>query len=221
MVLDVRPFVAELATRIDTIRRVVAAAHAPTAVAPDITREARGLAILLLFASYENLLTSLCRGILEAAAKLRVGNRRLKTGFRVFAVYSVLQAIANASDRKIWQEGPRLVTTAAESKKCTLNTTAFPSDGSFMKSSQVRLVCDLIALGDPGPILKEVWNRLDTVVTQRNHIAHGQATPEEIGRTYTQAEIDTLVNLWETRWREFLQHVGTQAASRAFFRYGK
>lgn len=221
MALDVRPFVVELTTRIDTIRRLVVAAHASGSASPDITREARGLAVLLLFAAYENLLTSLCRGVLEAAAKLRVGNRRLKTGLRVFAVYSDLQAIANASDRKIWQEGPRLMATAAQSRGCTLNTNAFPADGSFMKSSQVRLVCDLFDLGDPGPILKEVWSRLDTVVTERNHIAHGKSTPEEIGRNYSLADINTLVDLWEKRWSEFLQHVGTQAASRDFFRHAR
>ena len=173
---------------------------------------------MLLFASYENLLTSLVRGLLETAAKLRVSNRRLKTGIRVFAVYGDLQAIANASDRKIWTEGLKLMEKAATSRRCTLNTALFPADGSFMKSSQVTFVCDLFGLGDPGHILREVWGQLDAIVSYRNGIAHGRLTPEEVGRNYTLSELNTLVDQWEQRWSEFVNHVGLKACTRDFYR---
>lgn len=76
-----------------------------------------------------------------------------------------------------------------------------------MKASQVRLFCDLFDLGDPGPVLREVWPQLDTIVDLRNGIAHGRLTPDEVGRNYTHDEVLTLVNLWEIRWLEFIDWI--------------
>ncbi len=221
---DGQPYRVELIRRLGTIRRMLDATHpAPSpAAGPDAGREARGLAILLLFASYENLLTSLCRRLLEIASGLRVGNRRLRPGFRLFSVHNQLQAIPGASDGRIWRDiGPRLLDCAFDSRQCTINPNLFPADGSFMKRSQVALFCDVFELGNPGPILQEVWGRLDTVVTERNGIAHGRLTPEEVGRNYSLGDIRTLVDLWEERWVAFIGHVESQASDRGFYRYNR
>ena len=218
---DGKPFRDELVRRLDAVRRIVDAAHPATLPpgAPDAGRDARGLAILLLFASYENLLTSLCRRLLEVATTLRVGNRRLQKGFRLFAVHNLFQSGSDASEGKIWRDiGPRLLDCAFDSKQCSINSNLFPSDGSFMKRSQVVLFCEIFNLGDPGPVLKEVLSRLDTVVTERNGIAHGRLTPEEVGRSYSLADIQTLVDVWQQRWIGFIDHVESKAQHRSFYR---
>lgn len=221
---DGKPYRDELILRLDTVRRILTAAH-PTSSAPgvlDASREARGLAIVLLFASYENLLTSLCRRLLEIAITLRVGNLRLRKGFRLFAVHNLLQAVSDASNKKIWKGiGLRLLDTAFDSKQCSIDPGLFPSDGSFMKSSQVMLFCEIFELGDPRAILQEVWGRLDAVVTERNGIAHGRLTPEQVGRNYSFADIQDLVNLWELRWISFVDHVESKAQIRSFYRYDR
>ncbi len=218
---DGQPYKAELARRLDAIRNIVDTAHpaSPDPGRVDISRDARGIAVLLLFASYENLLTSLCRGLLEAAAHLRVGNRNLKNGFRLFAVHGDLKAISDSSGGRLWKElGLRVMDTMSQSQKCTVDVNLFPADGSFMKRSQVRVFCNLFDLDDPGPILKEVWARLDTIVAERNGIAHGSLTPAEVGRNYTLADTQALIYSWQVRWTEFIVHVESKAASRDFFR---
>lgn len=218
---DGQPYREELVRRLDDVRRILDASHpaAPPPGAPDAGRDARGLAIVLLFASYENLLTSLCRRLLEVAMNLRVGNRRLRNGFRMFAVHGLFQSVAGASEGKIWRDiGRRLLDCAFDSKQCSINSDLFPSDGSFMKRSQVILFCEIFDLGDPGPVLREVFSRLDTVVTERNGIAHGRLTPEEVGRNYSLADIQMLVDVWQTRWIAFIDHVESRAKHRSFYR---
>ncbi|MAZ09762.1 MAG: hypothetical protein CMN90_08800 [Sutterellaceae bacterium] len=172
-----------------------------------------------MFACYENLITSICRRLLEIAQTLRVGNRRLKRGFQLFAIHNQLQSLSNVSERKIWQEtGIRLLDTVLDSRNCSINPDLFPVDGSFMKRSQIELLFQLFELGDPGVILKEVWGRLDTVVAERNQIAHGNLTSEEVGRRYSIAEINHLINLWEQRWCDFIDHIESSAQTRNFFR---
>ncbi len=203
------------------MRRMLEAADpsAPPSNGINIGREVRGLVILLLFASYENLLTSLCRGLLERSASLRVGNRRLRTGIRQFAIHNLLVSISNSTEKKIWKEsGRKLLECAFDSKNCTIDANIFPADGSFMKRSQVSLLFDIFDLGEPGSILKEIWGRLDTIVVERNNIAHGKVTPEEIGRAYSHADVRGLVASWEARWLEVIAHVESAASARGFYR---
>src|SRR3954452_2802266 len=89
--------------RIDGIVRFIDATHpsngggsSPAAV----SREARGLSIVLLFAAYENLLTSLTRTLLEGAIAVRVGNGRLQPGFRAFALMSAAKSVRDSSEKK-------------------------------------------------------------------------------------------------------------------------
>ncbi|MGW1059013.1 HEPN domain-containing protein [Micromonospora rubida] len=173
-----------------------------------MSRELRGLSILLLFAAYEHLLTSLCRTLLEFVAKSRATARRMKPGLRLFLAYEAFQGLAGSSKDKLWRRhGPKVVQALNESRARDLNTDLFPHDGSFMKASQVRLFCELFDLGDPGTVLKEVWLQLDTIVDLRNGIAHGRLTPDEVGRNYTYDEVLELINLWESRWIEFIDWV--------------
>ena len=218
---DGQSFKEELERRLNSIRRIVAATHpaVPTTGLPDAAREARGLAILLLFACYENLMHSVCRRILEIASALRVGNHRLRPGIRLFAIHGEVQALKAGAPKSVWTgKGIRLVNSALESRACTINPDLFPNDGSFMKRSQVAVICELFELGDPGPILGPVWDRLDTIVSERNAIAHGRKTPEEIGRNYSLAEIEDLVSLWSSHWFAFIDHIETQAGTRDFYR---
>jgi hypothetical protein len=87
-----------------------------------------------------------------------------------------------------------------------------------MQTPQVTTFCRIFGLGDPAPVLREVWSRLDTIVTERNGIAHGRLTPDEVGRTYSLADLNSLVDLWEQRWGDFLRWVEQQASTRDFFR---
>src|SRR5262249_46431509 len=86
----------ELRQRLDAIRQILDTAH-PGGASSNISRDARGLAILLLYAAYENLLTTLCRSLLELVQQLRVGNRRLKPGLRVIAAHARLLSLASVS----------------------------------------------------------------------------------------------------------------------------
>lgn len=217
-----QPYRDELIRRLDTVRRILDATHQtdPPSGALDASREAKGIAIVLLFASYENLLTSLCRRLLEVATTLRTGNRRLRKGFRLFAVHKQFQSALGASEGRIWRQiGPCLLECAFESRVCSIDPNLFPSDGSFMKRSQVNLFCEIFELGDPAQILQEVWGTLDTIVTERNGIAHGRLTPEEVGRNYSLADIQTLVGVWQQRWISFIDHIESKANHRNFYRY--
>lgn len=221
--LDCTPIRDDLSGQLRSIRGLLEATHqAGQPTVPDISRETRGLCIVLLYASYERLLHSLCRAILETAKNLGAGNRRLQPGLRVFAAFSTLQSINSVTPAQIWRShGLEVVNLLGERRTCTISPDVFPNDGSHMKQGQLRTFCAVLALDPPGPILREIFQQIDTIVAQRNAIAHGALTADQVGRDYSIGDLRSLIDLWERRWTDFLNRAEAKAATRDFFRVPK
>lgn len=209
----------ELDDRISAILKLIDATH-PDSSSSGVSRETRGLAIVLLYASYENLLTGLTRTLLEAASRCRVSNKRLRPGFRLFTVDSSVRSLRDVSERKVYASAlPQLIAQASSgSVPSTINTNAFPYDGSFFKRSQISLWCSTFEIPNPISLLANIWGEIDTIVADRNGIAHGRLTPDEVGRRYTETDIRTLISDWRSDWSSFLVEVQRLASSRDFFR---
>jgi hypothetical protein len=216
----------DLQDRIDSATRLINATHPASATLPagvtaaPISREARGLVIVLLFAAYENLLRSVTRTLLEAAIRMRVGNRRLRPGFRTFAFFSSAQSIRAQSEKRLYSDGlPNLVLAADPGGRvCTIDANGFPSDGSFMKPSQIVLWCKIFDLPHPASILRRTWTAVGTIVVQRNGIAHGELTADLVGRSYSEADIRQLISDWRDDWLDFLDVVEQRGSTRDFYR---
>lgn len=212
---------AALASNIEEVRSLLLDAHPPVSRTPDIGPTARGLSMVMLFAAYEKLLKSTCVSLLEAAGAIGVKNRRLHPGLRLFAVYPLLQGVNASGKNAIWSNhGPEIVKRLAEGDCSQIATSVFPDDGSFMKPSQVELFCELFRLGHPARVLREVWPRLDQVVRDRNAVAHGNETAEQVGRRYSFDDVLVLTYFWHLRWHEFADHVEHSGSVRSFFRSG-
>ena len=209
-----------LKERIDVVTLLIDQTHLPPSDTGPIAREARGLAIVLLFAAYEELLRSLTRTLLEEVIKLRISNSRLQPGLRAFAISDAAKSLRMVSERKVFLSAiPNVIETLGRRDRVpTIHPEDFPDDGSFMKQSQVKLWARTFGIDHPGALLTGVWNRIDTIVTQRNQIAHGGLTPQAVGREYSIGDLRTLISLWHSDWDGFLVHVETQASTRDFFR---
>jgi len=215
----------ELAERLQVVTSILDATHADSLAddgpRKDISREARGLCIVLLYAAYENLLVSLCRSILETTIDLGIENKRLKPSLQVFAIYSRLQAVTSAKPTHIWNRlGSEVVELLTHSTACTISADIFPDDGSHMRRSQVATFCRVFGLTDPGPILREAWERIDSIVSERNGVAHGRLKPGEVGRNYSVQELRQLTEVWLARWTDFLDWVESATSKPGFFDSG-
>lgn len=223
--INIQIHLTDLNDRLNSALRIIDETHprqrpgAPLRVGP-ISREARGLVIVLLFAAYENLLHSLTRTLLEAATRLHVGNKRLRPGFRAIALVASAKSIKDASEKKLFSDGlPRLVEAAGlGGRTCTIDVNTFPDDGSFMKTSQITVWCELFDIPNPHLLLHRTWGKIDTVVSERNAIAHGRLTADQVGRGYAEQDIKQLIEDWRLDWIDFLNDVDIRASTRDFFR---
>jgi hypothetical protein len=219
MPYTVSPLKTELSHRLDTVERLLESTAITAGHAGDISREGRGLVVVLLYAAYENLVTSLCRSVLEFVNQERIQNRSLYYGLQVFVAAPALQSVSNGGLSVMWKSRGSEVTELLQSRRrAAISSELFPTDGSKFRRAQLETVAQLCNLPMPGWILKEVWDSLDTVVIGRNAIAHGRMTPEEVGRSYTTDEMRSSVRFWRLRWMEYLDAVETRCSDGRAFR---
>lgn len=187
----------------------------------NLSKQIRGLIIVLLFASYENLIKSLTKSILEAASRCKVSYKRLTPQFQHYAISSNAQGIRNCEKSNLHKEKiPKLVQTINSGVGgWSINPGAFPDDGSFMKKSQIEVWWSSFHLsGDPSTVLGRTWSNLGWVVMSRNKIAHGEDVPENIGKQKSPNDVLSLIRDWEQDWKNFIQTVDQQVNTVDFYR---
>ncbi|MET4900498.1 HEPN domain-containing protein [Paenarthrobacter sp. CC6] len=216
--LDLSLHRTDFGIRLQSAKNLVVAGEVSVGTTGDISRETRGLAIVLVFAAYENLLKKIVTSVLEQVAGSKAGNGRLKPGFKVVAASSKIQGLLNSNRKHLWTgKGQELMELATSGRHLSIQTTVFPSDGSFMKRSQISTVCDLFHLGDPSVPLYGIWDDINGIVRYRNAIAHGEQRADEVGRNYSYQETLDLIDDWSRCWNAFIDWIEIQCTTSAYF----
>lgn len=172
----------------------------------DVSRDTRGLAIVLIFAAYENLLKELSRSILEHAKACRGKGRNLKSGIQAILVHSEYMTLSDTTGKQSWPIKSLALIDSLHTKQANdLNAEIFPNNGEFMRQTQVDVFCRIFDLPHAGKSLGPIYHRIDTIVTQRNQIAHGSLTADQVGRDYSHADLLDLIALWEEGWIRFIE----------------
>ncbi|TFC01623.1 hypothetical protein E3O42_09620 [Cryobacterium adonitolivorans] len=182
-----------------------------------ISRESRGLAMVVLFAAYEKLVHSLARELLETAATYRGKRKNLAPGIRLLSISGALSSVQSASKKNLWSKcGPK-VSEHLELPASTLDTAIFPDDGSFMDESQITLFCEVFAISGWAATLGKAFFLLQEVREGRNAVAHGRMTAEEVGKSKTFGDTINKIGDWDEGWNRFLDSVEALGSARSHF----
>jgi RiboL-PSP-HEPN len=182
----------------------------------DASREARGVAVVLLYAAYEHLISTLTLDLAAEAKAAAIPNLALARGFKVFALVGSLKSVQGC--RAVGpQHAFQVMDALADPLSSTIEATWFPDDGSHFRSSQVKSICSILGLSEPETILGRAWDRIDTIVDERNAIAHGRRRPDEVGRRFSKPDLERIVKEWRDGWLSFIAAVATAHAQPHFF----
>lgn len=216
--LDLLSHRLEFVDRMTSAKNLVVSGNQTVDTNGDISRETRGLAMVLTFAAYENLLKKVSMSILEEVARSRARNRRLKPGYKLIATKNLFQSMMDRGGKSLWTgTGMKLMETATSPTQLNIMTNVWPDDGSYMKKSQVVTLCNVFDFSDPSIPLDRIWVDFDVVVGRRNAIAHGQRRADEIGRDYSFNEVMQIVEDWESSWCQFIDWVENQCVDSSFY----
>lgn len=216
--LDLSSHRLDFMDRMASAKRLAISGNSTSGLANDISRESRGLCILLTFAAYENLLKKVCRSILEEVSRSRAGNRRLKPGYKLIATKNLFQSLMDKGEKGLWVgAGMTLMKSATSPSNLSISANVWPNDGSYMRRTQVVTLCDVFDFSDPSIPLHRIWLNFDVIVKRRNAIAHGERRADEVGRDYSFNEVINMVDDWEFSWLEFITWIEDQCVDSSFY----
>lgn len=182
-----------------------------------MSRETRGLSMVILFAAYEKLLHSLAREILETTATFRGRRNRLAPGIRILSISSAISSVQNSSDKSLWTTCAPKITDQLNTPANLIDTTIFPNDGSFMSPSQIAVFCDVFAIQGWKATLGKTLSLVSGIRSDRNAVAHGRLTAEIVGRDKTYDEVLEIIDEWDSGWNRFLDLTDQLASNRTYF----
>jgi hypothetical protein len=186
---------ATLITEITT--RILAARTYFSAVAalPAAETAAKGFAFVQLYAIYE---FAVCSAVRAAWIEINAHApplHSIRLEMMGAALDAELRAVMDCNVERQWETRMGLFRKVNSADPFVVLDTFFPSDGSHYRVKQLQTIWDLFGIaGHPLPAMPLMGLINLELVEHRNAIAHGRKTAEEIGRSYTIAEIHQKIN---------------------------
>ncbi len=155
----------------------------------------KGLIFVNLYGVYEYAVRSGVQAVLAAIRSDRLCPRDLHSNLLALVLNPKFSSVSAAGRSKIWKHRFDLIREFESSTPLQmLDDTLFPNDGSHYRVGQLQTIWAVF--GIDVPLLSELrlFGRIDELVENRNAIAHGRRTPEEVGGRYSQSEIEKRVD---------------------------
>lgn len=191
------PFVRDLLSHaflvIAEIRRVEPSPPIPT---PSELQARRGLALVALYACFENGCGNIIRDGLSSIASSSSEIRRCCPDLQALALYGHTDAIRKVSHRKaVRKSGDFLRSSRAEG---AISFPVNPFEGALQSCNGATILEALRCFGvnDFG-MSKESIGRLGNLAERRNEVAHGRVSSAEAGRRATAAQLQAMHELVE------------------------
>jgi hypothetical protein len=168
------------------------------AIRPTNPREAaacRGLLFVQLYGVYENSITTGVQAVLSFIRRDALAPINIHHNALTLALKSSFDSLSSVGPWKTWKKRLDLVSDIeSHAPLHSLVDTAFPSDGSQFRASQLQTIWDIFGL--TCPILPEKKNigRVDELVENRNAIAHGRRTADDVGGGFSSDDMEQRIN---------------------------
>ncbi|MFC1583488.1 MAE_28990/MAE_18760 family HEPN-like nuclease [Candidatus Neomarinimicrobiota bacterium] len=156
-------------------------------------RAIRGHIYVTLYGMYECTVAHCVATAVDIANNHNIAHVSLKNGIHLFALQPHLNSYRDIGKDKTWARGLLLLEWVHSTDSANMEN-VFPSDGSFMRPSQLRLIWELFDLsGDPWPYPKLI-GRIHELVESRNHIAHGTEAAGQRGGMISDGDMNDRIN---------------------------
>lgn len=151
----------------------------------------KGLVFVQLYGVYEFAVRASVQAALSAIKEGRLSPSQLPHEILCLVLDPLWVAAAKAGRSRMWEKRQDLIAKVVSGDSLSdLQDTLFPSDGSHYRVKQLHTIWKIFAI--PGPVVPDprFQGRIHELVENRNAIAHGRITAEEVGRRYTRRDLD-------------------------------
>lgn len=158
----------------------------------DLAQTSRGLVFVEIYAIYEYTLRTSTRHSIAEIAACGHSFVNLKPSLQALFLDAELKSLREVSEKKVWEKRIALFEKAISTDGIT-PVDVMPHDGNYYRHTQLQMTFDVLGINKAITTRKRYKYSIDEVVNNRNRIAHGEETPAEVGRRYSDADIRTRV----------------------------
>lgn len=150
----------------------------------------RGMFFVQLYGSYEYTIRST---IIRTIEEINQFNPKLFDCKRILTCLILndgLNALAAVGEKKKWEKRWNLAKISNINNNITINPDLMPTDGKNFRYKQLNSIWTSFGVSDPILPRNEIGGRIDEIVELRNAIAHGNQSPLEIGKRFTNTDLN-------------------------------
>lgn len=185
----------EVQRRILAQRQFLDMAEAMRATSSREAAACRGLLFVQLYGVYENSITTSVQAVLSLIRRDALAPINIRHNVLTLALKGSFDSLSNVGQLKTWKKRLSLVADLeSQDPLHALVDTAFPFDGSHFRANQLQTIWDIFGL--TCPILPEEKHigRIAELVENRNAIAHGRRTADEVGSGFSYEDMKQRIN---------------------------
>lgn len=154
----------------------------------------KGIIFVHLYAIYEYSIVNSFRAVIAA---IKIGQNIFSTLKREplsILINADWESIINTGRKSTWAKRISVLKKIDSHLLPEVDDTIFPTDGTHFRQGQLHTIWNLLDISTPIIPDNRILGRIEELVEYRNAIAHGRKKPEEIGRMFTEAEIEVRIN---------------------------
>lgn len=190
---------AEVQRRILASRRFLAMADSVRTASPREVATCRGLLFVQLYGIYEFSIKTSVQAVLSFIRRDALAPRNIRHNALTLALNSSFESLAKVGPWKTWEKRLSLVSDLESQMPLhTLVDTAFPSDGSQYRAHQLQTIWDIFGLSCPILPDNKHIGRVAELVENRNAVAHGRRTAEDVGSGFSLDDMKQRIDDIET-----------------------
>ena len=155
----------------------------------------KGLMFVQLYGTYEYAVHSAVQAILSSIRSDGLCPRDLHQRALTLVLHSGFVSASTVGPRRMWEQRLDLVARLDSTVPLqSLDNTVFPKDASHYRVKQLETIWAVFGLTVPVVPEPRLIGRIEELVENRNAIAHGRRTAEEVGGRYSTLEIEKRID---------------------------
>lgn len=155
----------------------------------DFHNSLKGLFFVYLYGVYESAVTKTVRATVEALNDSHILLSECIVELYTMILNDEYDSIEGVGRKNKWKNRWKIPEKFRANGQIKINTAVLPTDGQNYKYSQLESIVK--SFGVPHNVLPQddIGGYIKEMVTFRNHIAHGDELPSDVGKKFTIAEL--------------------------------
>lgn len=181
----------EIGSRMLSSERLLANVATVEETAQESAAIMKGLCFIQMYGIYEYTVRSSVQAALSSLKNGVLRINQIRREVLCLVLDPRWDAAAQAGPARMWECRMDLMNQAhSDELAASFNETLFPLDGSHYRARQLHTIWKVLGLVAPVVPEQRFLGRIEEMVENRNAIAHGRRTPEDVGRSYSRLDIE-------------------------------